>query len=222
VRKMICDGAPPVVIVQADLVAARIRRKNPSLSREAAHELTAELDNIIAYAIACARKRLWAAEPGFSADDERELIQVMTYAIIEDNNEESSAASDHEYLVGMLTDTENSVDLYPRYMRLFDRINGTNMVGDFDLDGSPAKKQKPELCLVRDDIPSLDAIMQALVAAVRLAQSGKGPTKILDLLPAFKESVELDFIMKATEAHRGALFDLVQNAGIPVKKEDSK
>jgi hypothetical protein len=101
-------------------------------------------------------------------------------------------------------------------MRLFDRINGTNMVGDFDLDIPPAKKQKPELCLVRDDIPSLDAIMQALIAAVRLAQSGKGPTKILDLLPAFKESVELDFIMRATEAHRAALFDLAQKAGIPV------
>ena len=37
------------------------------------------------------------------------------------------------------------------------------------------------------------------------------------LLPAFKESVELDFIMRATEAHRAALFDLVQKAGIPVE-----
>jgi hypothetical protein len=27
----------------------------------------------------------------------------------------------------------------------------------------------------------------------------------------------LNFIMEATEAHRKALFDLVQNAGIPVK-----
>ncbi len=79
----------------------------------------------------------------------------MTYAIIEDSGEESSAAGDYEYLVGMLSDpdSEGSDDLYLRYMRLFDRINGTDMVGDFDLDGPPAKKQKPELCLVRDDLP---------------------------------------------------------------------
>ena len=120
--------------------------------------------------------------------------------------------------MGMLSDpdSEGSGDLYLRYTRLFDRINGTNTVGDFDLDGPPAK-QKPELCLVRDDIPSLEAIMQALIAAVRLAQKREGPTKILDLLPEFKESAGIGFIMDATEAHRAALFDLVQKAGIPVK-----
>ena len=48
------------------------------------------------------------------------------------------------------SDSDNSGDLYLRYMRLFDRINGTDMVGEFNLDGPPARKQKPKLCLVRD------------------------------------------------------------------------
>jgi hypothetical protein len=142
----------------------------------------------------------------------------MTYVIIEDPGAES-AAGDHEYLVGMLchdSDSDNSGDLYLRYMRLFDRINGTDMVGEFNLDGPTASKQKPKLCLVRDDIPSLDAIMQALTQAVRLAQRGEGPRKILDLLPAFKDSSGLTFIMNATEEHREALFDLARDAGIPM------
>jgi hypothetical protein len=88
---MICNGAPPAVIVPSDLVAAQIRRKNPSLSQEAARQMAAELDDIIACAIAYARKRRWA-EPGFSADDERELIEVMTYVIVEGD---ASAAGDH-------------------------------------------------------------------------------------------------------------------------------
>ena len=76
---MICNAAPPVVIVPTDFVAERIRRANPAIGREAARELAAELDDIVA----CALKR-WAAQPGFSAVDENELVQVMTYVIIED------------------------------------------------------------------------------------------------------------------------------------------
>ena len=40
------------------------------------------------------------------------------------------------YLAGMLTDPDSPDDLYLRYMRLSDRINGTDIVGEFDLDGS--------------------------------------------------------------------------------------
>jgi hypothetical protein len=216
---MICDGAPLVVIVPADLVAARIRRKNPSLSKETARQMAAELDDITACAIACARKQLWA-EPGFSPAHENELIEVMTYVIIEGDE---SADGDHEYLVGMLydPDTEGSGDdLYLRYMRLFDRINGTNMVGDFDLDGPPMKK--PELCIVRNDLPPFDTLKQAVIAAVLLARKGEGPDpkRILDHAAAFRDATGLKFIMNVTAAHHAALFDLVQNAGIPVKNGD--
>ena len=51
--------------VDGDLVAARIRRANPSIGREAARELAAELDEIIA----CALKR-WRAAPDFGIDDD--------------------------------------------------------------------------------------------------------------------------------------------------------
>jgi hypothetical protein len=215
VRKMIYNGAPPVVIVPADLTAARIRRVNPSLSKEAARQMAAELHDIIAGV-----RKYCAARSSFSAADVNDLIQTMMRGIVDDQPRDAAVydagASDSIYLATMLTaDSDDHNDLYLRFIRLFDRVNGTDVVGECGLDDKPSAK-KPELCLVRDDIPSLDAIMQALIAAVRLAQSGKGPTKILDLLPAFKESVELDFIMRATEAHRGALFDLLQEAGIPI------
>ncbi len=66
--------------------------------------------------------------------------------------------------------------------------------------------------------PALEALKQALIAAVRLAQKGRGSDKD----PRSPAGVQgdasgSDFIMKATEAHRDALFDLVQKAGIPVK-----
>ena len=203
-----------------DLVAERICRANPSIGREAARELAAELDDIIA----CALKR-WRAAPDFGvvyvdvADaafdeiDGNDLIQTMTYAIID----KALSASEVEHLADMLSVldsvSDDSRDLYLRYMRLSDRINGTDLVGKFKLD---PRAKKPRLVLVRNDIPSLDAIMQALIPAVRLAQRGEGPRKILDLLPAFKDSSGLDFVMQATEEHREALFDLLQDAGIPV------
>ena len=204
-----------------DLVAERIRRANPSIGREAARELAAELDDIIA----CALKR-WRAAPDFGvvyvdvADaafddvDGSDLIQTMTYAIIDDKDLSASELEHLDYMLSVLESvSDDSRDLYLRYMRLSERINGTDLVGRFKLD---PRAKKSSLVLVRNDIPSLDAIMQALIAAVRLAQKGEGPRKILDLLPAFKDSSGLDFVMQATEEHREALFDLLQDAGIPV------
>ena len=40
--------------------------------------------------------------------------------------------------------------------------------------------------------------------------------KILDLLPDFKETTGLDFVMHAEDKHRKALYDLIQNAGLEV------
>jgi hypothetical protein len=205
--------APPIVIGgaagPADLTAARIRRANPSIGREAARELTAELHDIVA----SARERCSAAE-------ESDLIQTMMREIVDDRPPGDAAAYDagasaSMYLAVMLTDPDSPEDLYLRYMRLFDRINGTDIVGECDLDGPPAKK--PELCLVRDDLPPLEALKHAVIAAVRLAQKGEGPNRIMELLPEFRESAGIGFIMDATEAHRAALFDLVQKAGIPVE-----
>ena len=196
---------------RSDLVAARLRRRirsaNPSIDKETAREMTAELFDLI--------ERARARWPG---DDD--LIQLMTRVIVDDQHPGDPAAADIEANAGMdlaimLSGpaSDGADDLYLRYRRLFDRINGTDLADD--LEEPPAKK--PELTLVRDDLPPLESLKQALIAAVRLAQSGEGPTKILDLLPEFKESAGIDFIMDATEAHRAALFDLVQKAGIPVE-----
>jgi len=210
--------APPIVIGgaagPADLTAARIRRANPSIGREAARELAADLHDILGRARALGRAE------GFSAAIENGLIQTMMREIVDDRPPGDAAAYDAGanasiYLACMPTDPDGSDDLYLRYMRLSDRINGTDMVGEFDLDGPPAKK--PRLSLVRDDLPPLDTLKQAAIAAVRLAQKGEGSKKILDLLPAFRESAGIYFIVDATEAHRDALFDLVQKAGIPVE-----
>ena len=124
-----------------DLVAERIRRANPSIGREAARELAAELDDILA----CALKR-WKAAPDFGvvyvdvADavfDEVEgadLIQTLTHAILL----KALSASEVQHLSDMLSILESvsddSRDLYLRYMRLFDRINGADLVGKFKLD----------------------------------------------------------------------------------------
>jgi hypothetical protein len=56
-----------------------------------------------------------------------------------------------------------------------------------------------------------------VIAAVRLAQKGERSNKIFEHMHAFRDATGLKFAMEATEAHRKALFDLVQNAGIPVK-----
>ena len=69
--------APPIVIGGAaglaDFVAARIRRANPSIDKEAARELAAELHDIVA----SARERCSAAE-------ESDLIQTMMREIVDD------------------------------------------------------------------------------------------------------------------------------------------
>jgi hypothetical protein len=213
------------MMIPVDLTAARIRRANPLIAREAAREMAVELDDIIA----CALKR-WRAAPNrgvVDADAEdgvfdeaagADLIQMLTSAIID----KAISASELEHLehtfavLDLLSD--DSRDLCLRYMRLLDRINGTDRVGEFKLD---PRAKKSQLTLVRNDLPPLEALQQAVVTAVRLAQKGEGPRKILDLLPAWKDATGLDFLMQATEAHRGALFDLARDAGIPVKKGDS-
>ena len=66
------------------------------------------------------------------------------------------------------------------------------------------------------DLPPLDTLKSVVTAAVRLAQKGEGSRAILDLLPGFKDTTGLAFIMNAEEKHREALFALVHEAGLPV------
>ena len=76
---------------------------------------------------------------------------------------------------------------------------------------APAPAAAPEV-----DLPPLDTLKAVITAAVRLAQKGEGSKKILDLLPAFKDTTGLPFVMNADDKHRAALYDLVQAAGLPI------
>lgn len=66
------------------------------------------------------------------------------------------------------------------------------------------------------ELPALDTLKSVVTTAVRLAQKGEGSKKILELLPAFKDTTGLDFVMNAEDKHRAALYDLVSAADLPV------
>ena len=112
----------------ADLTASRIRRRNPSVSERAAREMSAELEAIEA----CVRG-YFAAGPFpmtlpdgvLDRDVEEGAVQSLwrvTFDIEPDGLEACyEAMSVMEFL--MLAGGE---DLFLRYVRLYDRINGTN------------------------------------------------------------------------------------------------
>jgi hypothetical protein len=64
------------------------------------------------------------------------------------------------------------------------------------------------------NLPATDVLKAIVTQAVRLAQKKEGPTKILELLPEFKTRTGLGFVMEATDAHREALGDLIDAAGL--------
>jgi hypothetical protein len=68
-----------------------------------------------------------------------------------------------------------------------------------------------------DGTPDLETLKSLVTSAVKLAMKGESDRKILDLLPDFKAQTGLDFVMNAKEEHRLALFELLQNAEIPLE-----
>jgi hypothetical protein len=70
-----------------------------------------------------------------------------------------------------------------------------------------------ELTVPRE-LPTLEALKSLVTVAVRAAQKNEGPKTILEILPEFKKTTGLDFVMNAKEEHREALFDLVETAGL--------
>lgn len=205
---------------QDDLTAARIIRRirhaNSSIDKAAAREMTAELFDLIA----CVQKRCSARPKPYPDFGVNNLIEAMMRDIVDDQpsvdaQAREAAISENDWIADLLMylSEDNQEDLYLRYLRLSDRINGTDVADD--LEEPPAKK--PGLSVVRNDLPPLETLKQAVIAAVRLAQKGEGSNKILEHVHGFRDATGLNFIMEATEAHRKELFDLVQNAGIPMQ-----
>jgi len=78
----------------------------------------------------------------------------------------------------------------------------------------PTPEPEPEPAKPSRDLPSVDALKSIVTQAVRLAQKKTGPTKILELLPEFKAKTGLSFVMDAKDAHRAALAELIEAAGL--------
>ena len=116
--------------IQADLTAARLRRVNPSINEGTARELAAELHDIIA----CVQRHCAAQPRPYPAFEESDVIQTLVRTVVDFSTSDKDAAADEgEWLRDMLSYLGGH-ELYLRYMRLSDRVNGTDLVTECDLD----------------------------------------------------------------------------------------
>jgi hypothetical protein len=112
-----------------DLMAARIRRVNRSINEETAGELAAEVRDIIA----CVQRSYSAGLRRSSPDDEEiDVVRTFLRTVVDTwPSEEGDAANDSVWLMERLTDIDD--ELYRRYMRLCDRVNGTDFSAEWGL-----------------------------------------------------------------------------------------
>ena len=127
---------------RVELTAARIRRANPSIGKAAAREIAAELDDIVTGV-----RKYCARRPDYSANDENDLIQTIMRGIVDDPAYDADG-DDCIFLAAMLGDPDdpddnNGFNLFSRFIRLFDRVNGTDVVGESGLDDTPPPGEKP-------------------------------------------------------------------------------
>jgi hypothetical protein len=112
-----------------DLMAARIRRVNRSINKETAGELAAEVYDIIA----CVQRSYSAGLRRGSPDDEdSDVVQTFLRTVVDIwPCDKGDAANESVWLMERLTDIDH--ELYLRYMRLCDRVNGTDFSAEWDL-----------------------------------------------------------------------------------------
>jgi hypothetical protein len=113
--------------IPADLTTAQIRRVNPSINEETAQELAAELHDIVA----CVQ-RYFAAPPCNwpfpAALVESDVIQTVLRTAVDFWPSDQSAAAGESVWVMEMLDSAGGDELYLRYLRLYDRVNGTDLV----------------------------------------------------------------------------------------------
>jgi hypothetical protein len=112
-----------------DLMAARMRRVNRSINEETAGELAAEAQEIIA----CVQRSYSAGLRRGSPDDEEiDVVRTFLRTVVDIwPSEKGDAADESVWLMERLTDIDD--ELYRRYMRLCDRVNGTDLFAAWDL-----------------------------------------------------------------------------------------
>jgi hypothetical protein len=116
--------------IPADLTGTRFRRVNPSMNEGTARELAAELQDIIA----CVQRHCAAQPRPYLAFEESDVIQTLVRTVVDfSTSDKDAAANEGEWLMEMLT-LLGGHKLYLRYMRLFDRVNGTDLVTECGLD----------------------------------------------------------------------------------------
>ena len=129
-KSMEVEEMPNVVLsASVDLMAARIRRVNRSINKETAGELAAEVHDIIA----CVQRFYSAGlRRGSHADEEIDVVQTLLRTVVDIwPSDKGDAANESVWLMDRLTDIDD--ELYLRYMRLCDRVNGTDFVTEWDL-----------------------------------------------------------------------------------------
>ena len=116
--------------IPADLTGARFRRVNPSINEGTARELAVELHDIIA----CVQRHCAAQPRPYPAFQESDVIQTLVRTVVDFSTSNKDAAADEgEWLMDVLSYLGGH-ELYLRYMRLSDRVNGTDLATECDLD----------------------------------------------------------------------------------------
>ena len=118
--------------IPIDFTAIQIRRANASITEETAQTLAAELHDIISSA-----RKLYSVQPSPKSNAKCEEIDVVETlrrtAVNVWPADQRRAANESCWLMERLTDVGGD-ELYVRYLRLCDSVNGTDLVTGLELN----------------------------------------------------------------------------------------
>ena len=114
--------------IDLDFTAIQFRRANASITEETAQILAAELDDIIESV-----RELYRAPPVFEGEEIYLFEAVWRTAVNIWPDDEAAAIEESVYVMERLTDLGGD-ELYLRYLRLCDSVNGDDLATEFELD----------------------------------------------------------------------------------------
>ena len=116
--------------IPIDITAIQIRRANASITEETAQILAAELQDIIKSV-----RELYRAPPNSDGEDEEIYLveAVRRTAVNIWPADEAATIEESVYVAVRLTDLGGD-QLYLRYLRLSDSVNGTDLAAEFERD----------------------------------------------------------------------------------------